>query len=114
MNHHLDLREIPALLDRITHNAEEEKACIGLYQRHAVAVVDGVIHDIFDHSQGRNSPRPYEYGEKLVGLWIRNDNPLAVEAGRELMEKYETVRKYDDALTTGRQRRERAGLEKRD
>ena len=104
MRKHLDLREIPALLGGLVGEGEP-LTCIACSEGHAVALVDGVVHDNWD-SRDMGEPGKYLRDGKLVELWLKTDDQEVVEGALDILGKYETVRQYDDVLTYGRRRRE--------
>ena len=104
MRKHLDLREIPALLEPLQEEGTP-LTYIACSEGHAVAVVDGVLHDTWD-SRTMGDPEKHWKDGKLVELWVKTDDEKFVEKALEILRKYETVRQYDDVLTYGRRRRE--------
>lgn len=103
MRKHLDLREVPALLEGPMGGGP--LTFVACSDGHAVAVVDGVVHDAWD-SRGMGDPERHQQDGKLVELWVKTDDLAAMEAARETLRRYEEVRRYDDAMTYGRRRRE--------
>ncbi len=104
MRKHLDLREIPALMEGLIEEGTP-LTYIACSDGHAVAVVDGVVHDTWNSSNMGDPEKHWKDG-KLVELWIKTDDQKAVDGALEMIRKYETVRQYDDVLTYGRKRRE--------
>ncbi len=105
MRKHLDLREIPALMEGLIQDEGTPLTYIACSDGHAVAVVDGVVHDTWN-SSNMGDPGKYWKDGKLVELWIKTGDQKAVDDALEILRKYETVRQYDDVLTYGRKRRE--------
>ena len=102
MYRHLYLREIPELVGHLFDD-ENPLTYIGSSTEHAVAVVDGSVHDIWDsRNMGDTTNRP---NGRLTELWLKCDENTANEA-RIIIDHYTEVRRYDDVLTYGRQRRE--------
>ena len=86
---HLDLREIPILLEDLRDNQGNPLTYIGCTESHAIAVVDNTVHDNQDSSTiGDRLDR--ETG-RLVELWVRTDDEQTLEAAREVLRKYEEV-----------------------
>ncbi len=79
---------------------------IACSETHAVAVVDGVVHDTWD---SRNTDEWEKIGSDngtLVNLWIKCDDQSVLDAAREIINRYTEVRRYDDVLTYGKPRRQ--------
>ncbi len=103
MRQHLDMREIPALLGEIFNKPDEPLSFIAMSEGHSVAVVDGDVHDSWDSRD--MGDRRWERNGRLVGLWVKTDDPEAVQAVQDLLQRYQEVRRYDDVLTYGQMRR---------
>ena len=101
---HLDLREIPTLLEDLRDSWGNPLTYIGCTESHAVAVVNSTVHDTWD-SRVMGDWVHKETG-RLVELWIRTDDEQTLEAAREILRKYEEVLRYDDVLTYGPRRRQ--------
>ena len=116
---HLDIREIPALLEGVllegvlregvlgegaSQDGDEPLSYIGCSEKHAVAVVDECLQDSWD-SREMGDRTKYVREGTLVELWIKTDDESVVEKVQEIIRKYERVRRYDDVLTYGRKRR---------
>ena len=104
MRQHLDIREIPALLEELFQERGETLDYIGCSDGHAVAVVDGALRDSWD-SRDMADRLKYNPDGGLVELWLKTQDDSLLEDVREILERYERVRRYDDALTYGRRRR---------
>ena len=113
MRRHLDIREIPTLLSRIFDDDEASKAVnfIACSTRHAVAVVDGAVHDSWDSRQMGDRINEDDTinvrDHRLVQLLIPTDDEATLLRAKEVIEAYAAVRRYDDVLTYGRKRREK-------
>ena len=104
MRKHLDLREIPAMLGHLFDDPENPLTYIAGTEHHAVAVVDGTVHDIFD-SRDIGDRTLYLQDGRLTELWIRGADEATLAEARDIIEKYTEARRYDDVLTYGRTRR---------
>ena len=104
MRKHLDLREIPAMLGHLFDDPENPLTYIAGTEHHAVAVVDGTVHDIFD-SRDIGDRTLYLQDGRLTELWIRGADEATLAEARDIIEKYTEARLYDDVLTYGRTRR---------
>ena len=103
MRNHLDIREIPELIGHLFEDSPLSYIACG--PGHAVAVVDGAVHDSWDSREMGDRTR-YKNPELLTELWIKTDDPAILEDAREIINRYEEVRRHDDPLTYGRRRRE--------
>ena len=104
MRKHLDMREIPSLMEGIIPEGEPI-TYIACSDGHAVAVVDSAVHDAWD-SRDMGDPGRYLKDGKLVELWVKTDDQDVADAITERLRKYEEIRRYDDVLTYRRRRRE--------
>ena len=104
MRKHLDLREIPAMLGHLFDDPENPLTYIAGTEHHAVAVVDGTVHDVFDSRDIGNRTR-YVRDGRLTELWIKGADEKTLAAARDIIEKYVEARRYDDVMTYGRMRR---------
>ena len=102
---HLDLREIPTLLGSLFEETEQPFTYIACSETHAVAVVDSTLHDIRD-SRDMGDQRRHDKDSTLTELWLRCNDQLVVDAAKEILSRYETLRRYDEALTYGTKHRE--------
>ena len=105
MRKHLDIREIPTLFNSLFDD-ENPLTYIATSDGHAVAVVDGAVHDSWDSRDMVHTIDKHGKDGTLIGLWIKCDDEQKLADAREILQKYETVRRYDDALTRGRKLRE--------
>ena len=94
MRKHLDLREIPILLGHLFPDPEQPLTYIACSETHAVAVVDGTVHDNWDsRDMGDRTLHTTDYS--LTELWLRTSAQETLGAAREIIDRYETVRRYD-------------------
>ena len=105
MRKHLDIREIPTLFNHLFDD-ENPLTYIANSEGHAVTVVDGTVHDIWDSRDMAHQLDKRGKDGTLVELWIKCDDEAKLNATKEILNKYEAVRRYDDVLTHGRKRRE--------
>ena len=80
---HLDLREIPTLLEGLRDSQRKPLTYIGCTEDHAVAVVNGTVHDIWD-SRLMSDQFHKETG-RLVELWVRADDERTLDEAREIL-----------------------------
>ncbi len=99
MCQHLDLREIPALLEGLSDENGKPLSYIGSTRLHAVAVVEGVLQDTWDSRDMGDRTTHVEDG-RVSNLWLKCDEGTA-EAARNILERYARARHFDDALTQG-------------
>ena len=106
MRKHLDLREIPELLNPLFKDPGKPLSFVAITDGHAVAVVNGTVHDSWDSRNMADHTR-YAAEGNLVELWLKCDNPTTLEAVHDTFRRYEKARQYDDPLTYGRRNRNR-------
>ena len=92
------------MLGHLFDDPENPLTYIAGTEHHAVAVVDGTVHDVFD-SRDIGDRTQYIQDGRLTELWIRGANEATLAAAQEIIEKYVEARRYDDVLTYGRMRR---------
>ena len=102
MHKHIDVREIPALF-RHLFDDENPLTYIAISGKHAVAVVDGELRDIRDTRD--MGDRNYAQDGTVVQIWLKCDDEQKLDSAREIIEHYAALRRYDDVLTYGRNRR---------
>ena len=105
MRKHIDIREIPALFGHLFDD-ENPLTYIATSEGHAVAVVDGAVHDSWDSRDMVHTLDKHGKDGTLIELWIKCDDEQKLADARDILQKYETVRRHDDALTRGRKLRE--------
>ena len=99
MGQHLDLREIPAILEGLTDQDGNQISFIASTRLHNVAVVDGAVHDTWD-SRDIGARECHPVDGRLTYLWLKCDEETA-DAARNILEKYARARQFDDNLTQG-------------
>ena len=99
MGQHLDLREIPALLEGLTGQDGNQISFIASTRLHNAAVVDGAVHDTWD-SRDMGARECHPVDGRLIYLWLKCDEETA-NAARNILEKYARARQFDDNLTQG-------------
>ena len=100
MRKHLDLREIPTLMEHLFPDQENPLTYIACTDTHAQAVVDGTLRDIRDRRNLGDQPA-YRSESALTELWLKGDDPAVLEEARQTIVRYAAVRQYDEALTYG-------------
>lgn len=100
MRKHLDLREIPTLMEHLFPDHDNPLTYIACTDTHAQAVVDGVLRDIRDRRHLGDQPA-YRSESALTELWLKCDDPAVLEEARQIIVRYAAVRQYDEALTYG-------------
>lgn len=93
---YLDLREIPALMEKLSGHVNQPLNYIGMGDKHAVAVVEGAIHDTWDsRAMGE---RMNQNNGRLKELWVDCDESTLNEV-QEVLERYRDVLRHDQKLT---------------
>ena len=99
MGHHLDLREIPSILEGLTDQDGNQVSFIASTRLHNIAVVEGQVRDIWDSTEMGDRTIHQEDG-RLSHLWLKCDKETA-GAVREILDRYRKARTFDDVLTPG-------------
>ena len=105
MRKHLDIREIPTLLGHLFPDPDHALTFVATPERHAAAVIDGVLHDSVDWTDAMDNPQARERSA-VNGIWISCDDEDIMREAREIIEKYRQVRDLDEAMTRGVIRRQ--------
>ena len=74
-------------------------------ENHAATVIDGVLDDDEDWTDAMENPQARDRSA-ATGIWIRCDDEDVVRQARDILAKYEEVRRLDEARTRGELRRQ--------
>lgn len=92
------------MLGHLFDDPENPLTYIAGTEHHAVAVVNGTVHDVFD-SWDIGNRTWYVRDGRLTELWIKGADEETLAEARDMIEKYVEARRYDDVLTYGRMKR---------
>ena len=105
MRKHIDIREIATLLGSLFPDEEKPLEVAVFIENHVAAILDGALHDDEDWTRWGDSPATRERAA-VTGIWIRCDDEDVVSQARDILAKYEAVRRLDEAMTRGVLRRQ--------